>query len=622
MSSTNSPEHDLAWFLAEHLLLQQGAPADAAKLPPCWVSAEIQNPVLARLVASGVDEIVVGDQRLQDALAAARPDDAAAEPDPSTLPRIQAQLQLGLQARPDLVDALRALLPRTTTTMEQPSPRLGQGLRRWFRGSRFAAAALLTFIVATVLMTNALFAEVELGSLSLIDMFAIVVVSFLPGWLFVRFLAYRAGPLWNEYVLNLYRLGIDHPRHLPRPPETSMYYERWRDANGWIHDRAPTIYQQKFDAYYGKNVSRTADDQDVDVQYETLFPVLLGTAVTAAGWVMVFRSELPSGTLAPDRLSSLLVFAFLGAYLFNLQTFMRRFFQGDLKASAYAAAAVRVTTALIVVAVLFWLPQPELRGQTGAVVAFVVGFFPLVGLQILTRLASAVLRIVVPTLRSDYPLSEIEGLNLWYEARLLEEGIEDMQNLVTTSVVDVMLHTRVPVGRLVDWIDQAVLYTSLPRSERLATRVRRRSSAKELAKELRSQAQGVKHPSALLDLYESRHPRTLLRRCGIRTATSFVTIFHALEAGETSGAVRGAAPEAAARAAFTWLRAQDPTWTSTLVPLTYVLAGETALEPVWAWRCWRDPRPDLDTASCHNGALLSARDWSTGRGRPPLAAAS
>ena len=46
--------------------------------------------------------------------------------------------------------------------------------------------------------------------------------------------------------------------------------------------------------------------------------------------------------------------------------------------------------------------------------------------------------------------------------RLVEEGIEDMQNLATANLVDVILHTRVPVGRLVDWLDQAYLALHLP----------------------------------------------------------------------------------------------------------------------------------------------------------------
>jgi hypothetical protein len=66
------------------------------------------------------------------------------------------------------------------------------------------------------------------------------------------------------------------------------------------------------------------------------------------------------------------------------------------------------------------------------------------------------LRQFVHSLRKEHPLADLDGLNIWFESRLLEEGIEDMQNLATANIVDVMLRTRVPVDRLVDWIDQAI----------------------------------------------------------------------------------------------------------------------------------------------------------------------
>ena len=43
--------------------------------------------------------------------------------------------------------------------------------------------------------------------------------------------------------------------------------------------------------------------------------------------------------------------------------------------------------------------------------------------------------------------------------------MEDMLSLATANFVDVILHTRVPVGRLVDWVDQAHLYLHLDRLE-------------------------------------------------------------------------------------------------------------------------------------------------------------
>lgn len=64
----------------------------------------------------------------------------------------------------------------------------------------------------------------------------------------------------------------------------------------------------------------------------------------------------------------------------------------------------------------------------------------------------------------EHPLHEVDGFSIWYEARLLEEGIEDMENLTTANLVDVMPRNRVSINRLVDWLDQAFLYLHLPGS--------------------------------------------------------------------------------------------------------------------------------------------------------------
>jgi hypothetical protein len=89
----------------------------------------------------------------------------------------------------------------------------------------------------------------------------------------------------------------------------------------------------------------------------------------------------------------------------------------------------------------------------------------------------------VPSLESKYPLSDLDGLTIWDQARLFEEGIEDLHGLVTANLVDVILGTRIPVDRLVDWLDQALLYMHIPAES------------------------------------DKRFPRDELRALGIRTAT-------------------------------------------------------------------------------------------------------
>jgi hypothetical protein len=156
-----------------------------------------------------------------------------------------------------------------------------------------------------------------------------------------------------------------------------------------------------------------------------------------------------------------------------------------------------VFVTLILVAVQLVVPSTP---EQMAVVGFMVGFFPQIGLQALQAGLSKPLGRLIPTLQVEHPLSELDGLNIWYEARLAEEGVEDMQNLISANLVDLMLHSRAPVARLVDWIDQACLCLHLPSARALGL-----------------------SDSKSVDL-----PRNKLRRIGIRTASDLKRSWDAL----------------------------------------------------------------------------------------------
>lgn len=116
------------------------------------------------------------------------------------------------------------------------------------------------------------------------------------------------------------------------------------------------------------------------------------------------------------------------------------------------------------------------------------------------------LRQSVRSLDFRYPLADLDGMSVWYETRLLEEGVEDLQNLATANLVDVILHTRVPVGRLVDWVDQAILLLHLEAVDDQAL--------DGLDAEARRRAR-------------ANSSRERLRRLGIRTATDLEDAFRA-----------------------------------------------------------------------------------------------
>jgi hypothetical protein len=364
--------------------------------------------------------------------------------------------------------------PAGTGSRVRGITRLVNWLRRIVRTGKVArstAAAWMTLLIAVPVAVAFLTIWGGLGkttrpdelSVAALKLFAVWCLSFLPGWLYVRFLGQRAGVLWDEYVLYLHRLGWDRPAHLPEPPRTSDFYKEWLDDGGKGQPKEQNIYRQKFIAYYGRSIPESSTKSNFSVKTETMFPVFLATIVLAVCWVAVLWD---TGSAAnPTGIWDILKFAFLGAYAFIVQSLIRRFFQSDLRPSAYAGVVLRIIVVLVTMVALHQL-LGGVTPATEAAIAFMVGFFPVIALQALQRAAAATLRVFVPQMTPDYPLNQLDGLNVWYEARLVEEGIEDMQNLATANLVDVILHTRVPVGRLVDWVDQAKLYLHLDRAER------------------------------------------------------------------------------------------------------------------------------------------------------------
>ncbi|HEX6405188.1 MAG TPA: hypothetical protein VF003_18845 [Pseudonocardiaceae bacterium] len=466
-----------------------------------------------------------------------------AQPDVATLRTIvRDKLQ-----RPDSHPArmLSTLLPSIDVTdAKKHDPPTGVRQRLTRPLQRAVTALWMNILIATTIAVAALLLYWGFGAppappAALLSVFAIWVASFLPGWMFVRFIGQRAGALWDEYVIYLHRLRLDDPCYLPMPPPSSRYYKEWLDAGGRQQSGKRNIYRQKFDAYYGKAVSRAVQDPDWRLPTDTLFPLFLATAVFAICWTALLWP--PGLSTQPSTLLDMLKYAFIGAYAFIVQMLIRRFFQSDLRASAYASAVLRVIVVAITIPVVHQL-YPYLSGSgigprpSEAVVAFVVGFFPLVAMQALTRTAAFFLRVFVPTLTTEYPLSQLDGLNIWYEARLIEEGIEDMQNLATANLVDVILHTKVPVGRLIDWVDQAYLYIHLDRTERNRHEEQKnRRRAQKAAKSGRGKpgdntvrAAGAEEIRAIYD-FEGRRlgsrTKAALNQMGIRSAIKLTETF-------------------------------------------------------------------------------------------------
>jgi hypothetical protein len=310
----------------------------------------------------------------------------------------------------------------------------------------------------------------------------LVYLSSLPAALYLIFIASKGRSLWEEYVINLWRLRVDAPENLPMPPPASTWHSKWRELHpNWDGERirveAPRtgrMYQEKFEGVFGPLQYDGDSVKITGLVREALVPVVLATIVITFGWLLVMQPEsvfnvefMLDPSDSPGAPLKSIKFGFLGAYFYVIQMLVRRFFQNDLKTAAYVHSTLRI----LMVCLLVWAVEMACDGMPGggpdadarAALAFVIGVFPQVAWQVLTTFLKKTFRRVVPSLEQEYPLSDLDGMNIWYQSRLLEEGIEDQQNLATAALVDVMLNTRVPVERLVDWIDQSLLILHLGR---------------------------------------------------------------------------------------------------------------------------------------------------------------
>jgi hypothetical protein len=313
--------------------------------------------------------------------------------------------------------------------------------------------------------------------------------------------------------------------------------------------RRDDIYREKFEAYYGRIRTGRAQDRPA-ISTESLFPVFLFTAVLAVAWSAILWDTTFLTT--PAGVWDVLKYGFVGAYAFVTGMLVRRFFQTDLRPSAYTSAILRIVLVLLIVAVVHQVGGAITPAAVTAEVAlaFVIGFFPLAGLQLIQRVAAKTFGTVVQPLKPEYPLDQLDGLNLWYETRLLEEGVEDMQNLTSMNLVDVILHTKVPPGRVIDWLDQAFLLTHLDSTNRRELRQKQRDAS------LGHDAEPLSGSAA----------RVALRRAGIRTATDLLKVF-------TDNGVF-ALPEGA----------RPPLPESQLRLLVRVLSQEAKLSVIWNWQ--------------------------------------
>jgi len=250
-------------------------------------------------------------------------------------------------------------------------------------------------------------------------------------------------------------------------------------------------YGNQLDEMYGQNGSSAT----ARLARQGRWPIPLATVVLAFGWILALlpvKSDPPPASLADVALSfapqaNTVAFGFLGAYFFAINLILRRYARDDLRPKAYSTIAVRVIVAvllgwLVKVITPDWWPQAALL-----VAAFLIGIVPETFLTFLQEVyRTKWVRKAIREIEEPLPLKNLEGIDLYDRARLLDEGIANIEALANHDLIDLLLETRVPAARLIDWMDQAILHLHVRLSPDL---------------------------------------RNALRRAGIRTASDLVTVY-------------------------------------------------------------------------------------------------
>jgi len=279
--------------------------------------------------------------------------------------------------------------------------------------------------------------------------FFVVIASSLPALLYYLFERLKSETLRENFLRDAIRLN----------------------PNLYTLDEADFRYGRLADEVFGRKSSQ-------EFLGGIQLSLLVCLALTTLGWSLALMpnvGQLPD-TILPYQAVPLLivpgslpiVYGALGSYFFALNMLFRRYVRSDLGPKAYTHVVVRQLVTVILVWVIsvptqLWTSLGDTGHSLLLVTCFFIGIVPETALAILQDYLrnNKVLTKRIPSLREDQPLDDLEGVSLYDRARLLEEGIENVENLAHHNFIDLMLRARLPTPRLADLVDQSILYLHL-----------------------------------------------------------------------------------------------------------------------------------------------------------------
>ena len=265
----------------------------------------------------------------------------------------------------------------------------------------------------------------------------VAVSTAVPGLLFFMFDRQRLNTLRDRFEQQIFRLD-------PNVCTLSDVYARYGS--------------QINEAYFAPDGKTT-----IGQATQRRGPVVLATFTLGVGWVVALTTvRLSQSTAEPSTVTEAVqnpvAFAFLGAYFFSVNLCLRRYSRNDLRPKAYSAITVRVLTSIILAYLLHATVTVQPDNPVLLAAAFLTGIVPETAFTLLREtFRNRAIKQATTELQEPQPLRSIEGIDIYDRSRLLDEGVSNIEALAHDDLVDLLLETRIPAGRLVDWVDQAIL---------------------------------------------------------------------------------------------------------------------------------------------------------------------
>jgi len=193
--------------------------------------------------------------------------------------------------------------------------------------------------------------------------------------------------------------------------------------------------------------------------------------------------------------------AFIGCYVFNTGVLIRRAFIADITKNIFWGSINRIVFTIGISLAISWSP---IRSKESALLAsFAIAFFPGLFITWLRKIARKPISLTDTSLK-ELDIQLVQGIDIWKEERLEEEGIESVQTLATADALTLAVKTHYPLRTILDWIDQAILIQRFPSKFRRMQDAGLAVSAIELCRIARNLSDPLIRAIALkIDLEES-----------------------------------------------------------------------------------------------------------------------